>query len=133
MNNMTYARINAAGTLETTAANTEKMQEILAKDGFLPYTTTEQPTTELEPLQSWQSSYDMICDEIIQVWRVVDNDPKLIAAKIGELTIELDATDYKVIKNQEYIAAGEEPYYNVQELHQEREAIRTVIRSLESM
>lgn len=51
--------------------------------------------------------------------------------QIFALSSQLASTDYKVVKNNEYIAAGVEPYYNVAELYAEREAIRVQIRELE--
>lgn len=51
--------------------------------------------------------------------------------QINALKQELSDTDYKVIKNNEAIAAGFEPPYNPEELHSEREAIRQQIRELE--
>lgn len=128
-----YAKINANGVLETTVANSETMQEILAHDGFLPYTTTEQPTTELEALQSWEQEYEVTAATITQRWVVVDNAPEKISMKIVELTAKLTTTDYKVVKNQELAMAGGEPYYDVRALHEEREAIRIKIRELEEL
>ncbi|MFR9622463.1 MAG: hypothetical protein SNG97_06860 [Rikenellaceae bacterium] len=128
-----YAKINANGVLETTVANTDELAAYLLTKGFLPYITTEQPTTELDTLQSWEQEYEVTADAITQRWVVVDNASEKISMKIVELTAELTTTDYKVVKNQELAMAGGEPYYDVIALHEEREAIRIKIRELEEL
>lgn len=57
------------------------------------------------------------------------NDEK--ANQIIKLKAELKATDYKVIKNYEFVMAGFEPPYNIEELHAERQLVRDEINGLE--
>ncbi|MFR9589085.1 MAG: hypothetical protein SNF86_06735 [Rikenellaceae bacterium] len=89
-----YARINADEVLETTVANSETMQEILAHDGFLPYTTTEQPTTELDTLQSWGQEYEVTADAITLKWVV--KEPALEEAIEYQVALlnEYDSKDF---------------------------------------
>jgi hypothetical protein len=46
--------------------------------------------------------------------------------------LELQESDYKIIKCYEYSLAGIELPYDIQELHEKREAIRERIRILQS-
>ena len=52
--------------------------------------------------------------------------------EINELKVQLEATDYKVIKCYEYGAVGIEMPYNVEELHSERQTIRDIINEKEN-
>ena len=45
---------------------------------------------------------------------------------------ELQKSDYKVIKNAEALALGEEPPYNPQELHALRQPLRDTINACEA-
>lgn len=65
--------------------------------------------------------YDPILEKTIELNR-----------KIAELKTQLAKTDYKVIKNYEYSAAGKEAPYDIEELHTERQAIRDEINTLEA-
>ncbi|MFI3303662.1 MAG: hypothetical protein SNF68_03565 [Rikenellaceae bacterium] len=130
-----YAKINDNGTLTTTSAReteTEKIVKIL-EQGFLPCDLPIEPTEELEPYQKYEAKYQVGTDKIVITFEVVSNDPTLINEEIGRLTALLEAGDYKVVKNNEYIAAGVEPYYDPTELYNEREPIREQIRGLEAL
>ena len=52
--------------------------------------------------------------------------------KLQGLKAQLSSTDYQIIKCYEYNLVGEELPYDVEVLHQEREAIRQQIRDLEN-
>lgn len=52
--------------------------------------------------------------------------------EINELKVQLEATDYKVIKCYEYGMVGIEMPYNVEELHSERQTIRDIINEKEN-
>lgn len=52
--------------------------------------------------------------------------------RITELKTELVAGDYKIIKCVECSLAGEEPPYNIVELHAQRQALRDEINELEA-
>ena len=54
-----------------------------------------------------------------------------IAQEIRNLTCDLTASDYKVIKCYEYSLIGQELPYNVQEINVERQAIRDRINYLQ--
>ena len=53
--------------------------------------------------------------------------------KIERLKDELYAGDYKVVKNAELLAKGLSAEYNVDALHEERQAIRDEINRIENM
>ena len=55
-----------------------------------------------------------------------------IHSEINELKAQLDASDYKVIKCFECSMVGEKMPYDVQELHEERQAIRDMINQKET-
>ena len=52
-------------------------------------------------------------------------------AKIKELQSELNESDYKIIKCNEYKFAGLELPYNIEELHKQRQALRDEINKLQ--
>ena len=52
-------------------------------------------------------------------------------AKIKELQSELNESDYKIIKCNEYKLAGLELPYNIEELHNQRQALRDEINELQ--
>lgn len=54
------------------------------------------------------------------------------AAKIEQYKEQLKATDYKIIKCQEYILVGKDLPYDVELLHNERQTLRDKINELES-
>lgn len=55
-----------------------------------------------------------------------------IQNEIDELKAQLESTDYKVIKCYEYGMVGLEFPYDVQELHEQRQAIRDIINEKEA-
>lgn len=55
-----------------------------------------------------------------------------IQNEIDELKAQLESTDYKVIKCYEYGMVGLESPYDVQELHEQRQAIRDIINEKEA-
>ncbi len=128
-----YARFNNEGLLEQTCARTDADKEKLAQEGFSPYEVEDIPTDPLQPFQRLEAKHMQEGGKIVTYFEVVANDPTLIKKQIATLTAQLSATDYKVVKNQEYIAAGQQPYYNAAELFFEREAIRVQIRELENL
>lgn len=54
-----------------------------------------------------------------------------INARISDFKMQLEATDYKIIKCSEYSMVGEEMPYDIEELHAERQEIRDEINLLE--
>ena len=63
--------------------------------------------------------------------QVVD-DNGLLLSEIERLKSELQESDYKVIKCAEAIAVGAEMPYDMESLHNERQALRDKINELES-
>ena len=63
--------------------------------------------------------------------QVVD-DNGLLLSEIERLKSELQESDYKVIKCAEAMAVGAEMPYDVESLHNERQALRDKINELES-
>ena len=55
-----------------------------------------------------------------------------IQNEIDDLKLQLEASDYKVIKCYEYGMVGLESPYDVQELHEQRQAIRDIINEKEA-
>lgn len=51
--------------------------------------------------------------------------------EIAQLQKQLDDTDYKIIKCQEYSLAGLELPYDIEQLHNERQALRDKINELQ--
>lgn len=58
-------------------------------------------------------------------------DKPTLLAKIRDLKMLLQESDFKVIVNQELIAAGLDPKYDPSDLHDERQAWRNEINALE--
>lgn len=52
--------------------------------------------------------------------------------EIAQLQKQLDDTDYKIIKCQEYSLAGLELPYDIEQLHNERQALRDKINELQA-
>jgi hypothetical protein len=68
--------------------------------------------------------------QIIDNEQVVDNDG-LLLSDIERLKSELQESDYKVIKCAEALTIGAEMPYDVESLHNERQALRDKINELE--
>ena len=56
-----------------------------------------------------------------------------IELEINEAKKQLEDTDYKVVKNEEYAQAGLPLAYNPVELHRERQLLRDKINELEKL
>lgn len=54
-----------------------------------------------------------------------------IQSQITSLKTQIEATDYQIVKTYEYSLVGLEPEYDMEKLHQERQAIRDQINILE--
>ncbi len=130
-----YAKLSENGTLSSACANEgeTKMIEQLLSEGFLPHEKAILPDEELGEFQSYELKHRSEDEKIVSYYDVISNDPTLIQQKIDELTTQLSATDYKVVKNHEYIDAGFEPYYAPMDLYNEREPLREQIRELEAL
>ena len=62
---------------------------------------------------------------------IKQNEQEQQKQQIKKLQAQIASTDYQVIKCYEYSLAGLELPYDIQELHNSREAIREQIRELE--
>jgi hypothetical protein len=62
---------------------------------------------------------------------IKQNEQEQQKQQIKKLQAQIAATDYQIIKCYEYSLAGLELPYDIQELHNSREAIREQIRELE--
>lgn len=59
-------------------------------------------------------------------------EKELIEQEIRNLTCDLNASDYKVIKYTEYLAIGEPAPYDIAEVYAERQAKRDRINELKA-
>jgi len=69
--------------------------------------------------------------EELEAIRRVQAEKENIRIQVNNLKKSLEASDYKIIKYHEYVAAGLEPPYDIAELHAAREALRVQIRELQ--
>lgn len=88
---------------------------------------------EVGQFQAARAAYNEEVDRISLHWEIVEHAPEKIAVEITRLQSELAATDYQAIKSYEYTLAGEEPPYDVAEVHAEKQRIRDRIRELFSV
>lgn len=101
----------------------------LREAGFLEVVTSECPECDAGFIA--QDTLTIENGKFVQTWEIVV-DPRIKQTRIDELKAQLDATDYKVVKCYECIMVGKELPYNVQELHDDRQAIRDEINKLEA-
>lgn len=59
-------------------------------------------------------------------------EKELMEQEIRDLTCDLNASDYKVIKYMEYTAIGEEAPYDIAEVYAQRQAKRDRINELKT-
>ena len=98
---------------------------------FLPFIQTDTPNTvDTDTPIPYYEDKD---GSVVQLWEITPNDPAKIASKIGTLKSELAATDYRVIKSQEYALAGLAPEYDIASLHAQRQGIRDEINTLNTL
>lgn len=105
----------------------------LIEQGFKPVVSYTPPKhLKLGALDSLEAELVESGDRYEERW-VVRTDRRRVKERIERLKEELSATDYRVIKSYEYALVGEHPPYDVQLLHQEREALRRRINDLENL
>lgn len=66
------------------------------------------------------------------------NEREQLAQELCNLQCDLSSSaspigDWKVVKSYEYALLGEEPPYNVQELHAQRQAVRDRINEIQTI
>ncbi|MFI3305695.1 MAG: hypothetical protein R3Y68_04190 [Rikenellaceae bacterium] len=145
-----YAKIDELGDITTTLIDpTNPIHlRLAAESGMLPLVdetqaeTTQAETTQVETTQvevelgefdTLKRRYRTEEGRVVRYTEQVVNSPAKIESKIKELCAELSDSDYKVVKCQEQMMAGESASYDTTELHNEREAIRVQIRELEAL
>lgn len=123
------------GHLITTYADNEDREIInqMVVDGFKIYVEEQPQTVRLSEFQSQELRYRDEGFQIVGYYKIIDNSPERITAEIDRLKSELTATDYQVIKSYEYTLAGEQPPYDLEKLHSERQLLRNRINELEQL
>lgn len=103
---------------------------------FAEYTTIYKPIDE-NNIIILSSDGDIYTDpEIIEhtpipIESYEPTEEELTRQEIQRLKNKLETTDYKIIKCSEYQLVGLDLPYDLQELHEERQAIRDIINELE--
>lgn len=99
-------------------------------DGYFPYKSAgDQP--EISGFQEISVTYELIDNEIVQVFTILDNDKGKVSKEIERLKNILSNGDYKITKCYEANLLGEQLPYDITALHIQRQAIRDQINELE--
>jgi hypothetical protein len=114
-----FARLNEQGRPEF-APLLMSAEEREAK-GFLSYEEKERP----EGIHNYKPVYVESGGKVVRDWEAYPN-----FAEIDRLSKVLAATDYRVIKCYELSLVGAETPYDVNVLHDERQAVRDKINQL---
>ena len=101
----------------------------LRSAGFLDFVASKQPTAKSGEIAV--DSFAVINGKIVQSWSIQSNQAAT-QALIEELKQTLADSDYKVIKCYEASLTGETLPYDIEALHEERQAVRDEINRLES-
>ena len=114
----------------------EKLKEILKKrleklHEEFPYEVVRTEPPELEEGQDVEEFFLLEDDKVVQHYKVV-SDIAYYQRKIDNNLVLLDKTDYKITKCYEYFLAGKPLPYNINALHEERQAFRDEINKLET-
>lgn len=76
---------------------------------------------------------DVIGEKRYEIKEVPEpSEEEIKQQRIAELKVQLDGTDYKIIKCSECSLAGVELPYDIAELHAQRQALRDEINELEA-
>lgn len=127
--NQNLTESGAYGTPQSTpftgaiAITDEQLETYLQYNGFVVITAEKDQIVVRPNVKLWEK------------WKVEnpvlpDNSETLM--EIESLKMQLESTDYKIIKCSEYQLLGEELPYNIAELHSERQALRDRINELEA-
>lgn len=111
-----------------TAGMKKKEITALKKEGYKEFFFSDKP----EPVEGETVvlSFEEIDNKIYQKW-TIGPDTDYYQKLIDEKKAFLSASDYKIIKYQEAILAGNEPPFDITELNIERQSIRDEINQLE--
>ncbi len=97
------------------------------KDGM--YASTGEVYQEPEPIPEPEPAPEPTPEEQAEQER--QEKITVLQEEISTLKMQIDSTDYKIIKAYEYSQVGLETEYDMVELHQERQEIRDEINALE--
>lgn len=99
-------------------------------DGYLPYKPAgDQP--ELSGFQELSITYEVINNEVVQVFTVLNNDKGKVSREIERLKSILSDGDYMITKCYEANLLGKQLPYDIADLHTQRQAVRDRINELE--
>lgn len=107
----------------------ERMAQ-LRDAGFLDFVPGERPQADTGFVAV--DSFEVVSGKLVQSWKV-KIDPTTAQARIDELKVLLEASDYKVTKCYEASVMGVALPYDIEELHRERQSYRDEINRLESL
>lgn len=129
---MELAKILSNGTIDLRYCNPTNGSRVteLRNAEFLDFVPSEQPQCDSGYIA--KDTFTIIDGKVVQSWET-KIDPETIETQIGELKQRLSESDYKVTKCYECSLVGETLPYDIQALHDERQAIRDEINRLEEM
>ena len=129
---MELAKILPDGTIDLRYCDPKIGSRVteLRNAGFLDFIASEQPQCDAGYIA--KDSFAIIGGKVVQSWET-KIDTETIETQIGELKQRLSESDYKVTKCYECSLVGETLPYDIQALHDERQAIRDEINRLESL
>ena len=106
----------------------ERLEKLRAE---FPYEVVRTEPPELEEGQDVEEFFLLEDDKVVQHYKVISNIA-YYKRKIDDNLVLLDKTDYKITKCYEYFLAGKQLPYDINALHEERQAFRDEINKLES-
>ena len=129
---MELAKILPDGTIDLRYCDPKIGSRVteLRNAGFLDFVASEQPQCDAGYIA--KDSFTIVDGKVVQSWET-KIDTETIETQIGELKQRLSESDYKVTKCYECSLVGETLPYDIQALHDERQAIRDEINRLESL
>ena len=129
---MELAKILSDGTIDLRYCNPTNGSRVteLRNAGFLDFVASNPPKCDAGYIA--KDSFTIVDGKVVQSWET-KIDTETIETQIGELKQRLSESDFKVTKCYECSLVGETLPYDIQALHDERQAIRDEINRLEEM
>ena len=129
---MELAKILSDGTIDLRYCNPTNGSRVteLRNAGFLDFVASDPPKCDAGYIA--KDTFTIVDGKVVQSWET-KIDTETIETQIGELKQRLSESDYKVTKCYECSLVGETLPYDIQALHDERQAIRDEINRLEEM
>lgn len=129
---MELAKILPNGTIDLRYCDPKIGSRVteLRNAGYLDFVPSEQPRCDAGYIA--KDSFTIVDGKVVQSWET-KIDTETIETQISELKQRLSESDYKVTKCYECSLVGETLPYDIQALHDERQAIRDEINHLESL